>query len=84
MQGVSETHQKFAEWLAATGMAQHAVGALLGCDPSMVSRLKKGKQWPSRAVANAIERESRGLIKSTDWDEAQRAARAARRAQRAA
>ncbi len=73
-------HARFAAWLDELKLDLADAGKLLGCHGSHVSRLRRGQKWPGLPVASAIELHSKGLIRSTEWVEAQRAHRRGQRA----
>lgn len=49
---------KLAEYLNATGTTDAALAAKVGCDRSMITKIRSGKATPSLPLALAITRET--------------------------
>ncbi len=62
---------RFEQWVLDSKRPRAQVAADLGCDQSTVAKIILGTRWPSRRIANSIERITNGLIRSTDWDDAE-------------
>lgn len=49
---------KLAEYLSATGTTDAALASKVGCDRSMITKIRAGKATPSLNLALAITRET--------------------------
>lgn len=63
MRAMAKMHERFAAWLAFSGLSQSAMAARLGCSQVTISNIVRGECGVGVALAFRIERES------SDWDE---------------
>jgi len=64
----TSTHpNKFDEWMSAKGIPNATMAKMLGCNPSVVWRWRKGKRTPSVKYAYEIQRLTKGEVKITSW-----------------
>jgi transcriptional regulator with XRE-family HTH domain len=68
---------KLRDWRKARKMTQETLAKRLGTTGATVSRIEAGEQWPSPAFLTAIERTTKGGVKTadilSDYQSAQRA-----------
>lgn len=59
--------QKLSEWLRERSMKRIDFASRIGVSPAHVTGLCSGATWPSRPVAEAIERETGGDVTANDF-----------------
>lgn len=64
-------HDRFAAWVTSTGKSKSEVARLIGCDPSLVSRILARQRKAGLDLALAIEEQSaaweHGPIRVAEW-----------------
>jgi transcriptional regulator with XRE-family HTH domain len=64
-----KARSKVRQWLEAEGLTQARAAERLGVSQGAVSQLLNGTTAaPSLGLAQALERETKGAIRATDWD----------------
>jgi DNA-binding transcriptional regulator YdaS (Cro superfamily) len=58
---------KLAAHLNTNGLSQRAFAAIVGVDPSIISRLTRAEMTPSLTLAVAIERATQGAVPAESW-----------------
>lgn len=60
-------HRDLVVWMAEEDIQVKEFASRIGCSAIYLSQIRTGTALPGRAFANAIERETGGRIKASDW-----------------
>jgi transcriptional regulator with XRE-family HTH domain len=58
---------KLEQWMAKTETSDEVLAEMISLDRSSVSRIRRGKQLPSRATMEAISRVTGGAVTPNDF-----------------
>lgn len=63
------------DWLERRGLTQDVFAGRIGMSQGVISKIARGKVWPSPKTISEIERETRGAVTAADLYAAYQAAR---------